>query len=64
MAKSGVKRASPGAEKAKNPLSDVELSDEDAAKLNVVQKDIARAELMLGAFEHVSSQNTASEAFL
>ncbi|THH19071.1 hypothetical protein EUX98_g8843 [Antrodiella citrinella] len=43
---SGVKRAS-GAEEEKNPLGDVELSDEDAQKLQIVQKDIARAELAL-----------------
>ncbi|EIN13651.1 hypothetical protein PUNSTDRAFT_94862 [Punctularia strigosozonata HHB-11173 SS5] len=42
----GVKREA-GAEVEKNPLADVELSDEDAAKLQEVQKDIARAELIL-----------------
>lgn len=50
---SGVKRAS-GADEEKNPLGDVELSDEDAQKLQVVQKDIARAELVLGAYKHCS----------
>ncbi|KAL0950743.1 hypothetical protein HGRIS_007516 [Hohenbuehelia grisea] len=43
----GTKRASPGAEEEKNPLHSVELSDEDAQKLNAVQKDIARVELAL-----------------
>lgn len=47
MAK-GTKRASPGAEAEKNPLQDVELSDEDAKKLQQLQHDIARAELVLG----------------
>lgn len=47
MSGQGVKRSSPGAEEEKNPLGNVELSDEDAQKLQVVQKDIARAELLL-----------------
>jgi template-activating factor I len=47
-----VKRASPGANTEKSPLSDVELSDENAQKLQVVQKDIARLELVLGTFRH------------
>jgi len=42
-----VKRASPGADTEKSPLSDVELSDENAQKLQGVQKDIARTELVL-----------------
>ncbi|KAF9015024.1 hypothetical protein BDQ17DRAFT_1229485 [Cyathus striatus] len=46
MAK-GTKRASPGAEDEKNPLQSVELSDEDAKKLQVVQRDLARTELVL-----------------
>jgi template-activating factor I len=41
------KRASPGADVEKNPLAAVELSDEDARKLQEVQKDIARVELVL-----------------
>jgi len=45
--KGGKKRASPGADVEKNPLQNVELSDEDAQKLQTVQKDIARAELIL-----------------
>ena len=49
MSSKGIKRASPGAEEEKNPLGDVELSDEDAAKLQVVQRDTARTELALGA---------------
>jgi template-activating factor I len=48
MAK-GTKRASPGAEAEKNPLTDVELSDEDAKKLQAIQRDIARVELVLGS---------------
>ena len=48
MSGKGVKRASPGADERKNPLGDVELSDEDAKKLQEVQKSIARTELILG----------------
>jgi template-activating factor I len=44
----GTKRGSPGAESEKSPLQNVELSDEDAKKLQQVQRDIARAELVLG----------------
>ena len=51
MSSKGVKRASPGAETEKNPFGDVELTDEDAVKLQGVQKDIARVELALGTFE-------------
>ncbi|KDQ54794.1 hypothetical protein JAAARDRAFT_37898 [Jaapia argillacea MUCL 33604] len=47
MSKQGKKRASPGADFEKNPLGDVELSDEDARQLEVVSKDISRAELIL-----------------
>jgi template-activating factor I len=47
-AKTGKKRASPGAEVEKNPLQGVELGDEDAKKLQEIQRDIARAELVLG----------------
>jgi template-activating factor I len=50
-ARSSKKRASPGADVEKNgdPLQDVELSDEDAKKLNDVQKEIQRVELILGS---------------
>jgi template-activating factor I len=41
MVKGGTKRGSPGAEDEKNPLQDVELSDEDAKKLQGVQREIA-----------------------
>jgi template-activating factor I len=41
------KRASPGADEEKNPLQNVELSDEDANRLQGVQKSIARVELQL-----------------
>ena len=47
MAK-GTKRGSPGAEDEKNPLQSVELSEEDAEKLQEVQREIARVELVLG----------------
>ncbi|PIL29656.1 hypothetical protein GSI_08293 [Ganoderma sinense ZZ0214-1] len=47
MSSKGVKRASPGAETEKNPFGDVELTDEDAVKLQGIQKDIARVELAL-----------------
>ncbi|KAI0651556.1 hypothetical protein C8Q79DRAFT_933983 [Trametes meyenii] len=47
MSNKGVKRASPGAESEKNPLGDVELTDEDAVKLQAIQKDVARVELAL-----------------
>jgi len=43
----GTKRASPGAEDEKSPLQNVELSDEDAKKLQEIQRDLARAELVL-----------------
>ncbi|KAH9911431.1 uncharacterized protein BXZ73DRAFT_93386 [Epithele typhae] len=46
MSSIGVKRGS-GSDVEKNPLGDVELSDEDAVKLQTVQKDIARVELAL-----------------
>ena len=50
--KTSKKRASPGAdvEKSTNPLEGVEIGDEDAKKLTDVQKDIQRAELILGTF--------------
>ncbi|EMD41636.1 hypothetical protein CERSUDRAFT_110207 [Gelatoporia subvermispora B] len=47
MGSKGVKRSSPGADLEKNPLGDVELTDEDAEKLQNIQKDIARTELVL-----------------
>lgn len=47
MAK-GTKRGSPGAEEEKSPLAEVELGDEDAKKLTEIQRDLARAELVLG----------------
>ncbi|KJA26116.1 hypothetical protein HYPSUDRAFT_181681 [Hypholoma sublateritium FD-334 SS-4] len=43
----GTKRGSPGAEDEKNPLPNVELSDEDAKKLTEIQRDLAHAELVL-----------------
>ena len=50
MSSKGVKRASPGADVEKNPLGDVDLSDDDALKLPAIQKDVARVELALGTF--------------
>ncbi|KAM6497982.1 hypothetical protein JOM56_005930 [Amanita muscaria] len=47
MPPKGTKRASPGAEEGKNPLQTFELKEEDAEKLREVQRDIARAELVL-----------------
>lgn len=49
MSGKGVKRASPGAEDQKNPLGEVELSDEDAGKLQELQRHYARVELAVGA---------------
>ncbi|KAJ4489614.1 hypothetical protein C8J55DRAFT_422456 [Lentinula edodes] len=44
----GTKRASPGDEDEKNyPISDVVLTEEDAAKLTQVRKDLQRAEVIL-----------------
>lgn len=45
---SGKKRASPGIDTEKDPLESAELSDEHAQKLQDVQKQIERAELLLG----------------
>lgn len=44
----GTKRASPGADNQKNPLHDVEITDEAASKLGEVAKEIQRAELVQG----------------
>lgn len=44
---SGKKRASPGADVEKNPLANVELNNEDAQKLQDIQKDIQRVELVI-----------------
>jgi len=43
----GTKRGSPGAEEEKGPLANVQLSDDDAKKLTDIQRDLARAELIL-----------------
>lgn len=48
MSGKGVKRASPGADEEKNPLGVVELSDDDAQKLQDIQKVMQRAEILLG----------------
>ncbi|KAJ7042643.1 hypothetical protein C8F04DRAFT_1076616 [Mycena alexandri] len=47
MAKGGIKRASPGADDEKNPLANVDLSEEDAKKLALVQRELGRVELAL-----------------
>jgi len=47
---SGKKRASPGADEEKNPLEGVELGDEDAKKLQAVQKQIERVDLLIGRY--------------
>ncbi|KAG5648226.1 hypothetical protein DXG03_006183 [Asterophora parasitica] len=62
----GTKRASPGAEAEKSPLADIELSDEDAKKLQGIQRDIARVELVLGpslfrVFDHTALTETLLE---
>ncbi|PPQ62783.1 hypothetical protein CVT24_000477 [Panaeolus cyanescens] len=44
---SGTKRASPGADEGKSPIDNVELSDENAKKLQDIQRDLARVELVL-----------------
>ena len=46
----GTKRASPGADEEKNPLQAVELGEEDAKKLNEVQRESQRIELFMGRF--------------
>ncbi len=50
MFKGGVKRASPGADEEKNPLADVDLSEEDAQKLADTQRKLGRVELAMGWF--------------
>ncbi|KAJ7456603.1 hypothetical protein FB451DRAFT_1098750 [Mycena latifolia] len=47
MAKGGVKRASPGADEEKNPLANVDLSEEDAKNLQKAQRDLGRVELAM-----------------
>ncbi|KAJ7770843.1 hypothetical protein DFH07DRAFT_805457 [Mycena maculata] len=48
MAKGGVKRASPGADEEKsNPLSNVDLTEEDAKNLASAQRDLGRVELAM-----------------
>ena len=49
MSGKGVKRASPGADEEKNPLGDVDITDEDAVKLQDLQKYYHRVELAVGA---------------
>lgn len=49
MSGKGVKRASPGAEEQKNPLGDVDITDEDAKKLQELQRNYHRVELGIGA---------------
>lgn len=47
---SGVKRATPGADDEKNPLANVEVSEADAKKLEAIQDQISRVDLLLRAF--------------
>jgi hypothetical protein len=47
MVNTGTKRGSPGADVEKS-FMDVDLSQEDALRLQVVQKDITRVEVLLG----------------
>jgi len=54
----GTKRGSPGADVGKS-FTNAELSDEDAQKLQAVQKDIARVELLLER----RAQQTLTPAF-
>lgn len=49
MSGKGVKRGSPGAEEQKNPLGDVDITDEDAKKLQELQRTYHRVELGIGA---------------
>ena len=46
----GKKRASPGADIEKNgdPLAEVDIGEEDFQKLQEAQRDVQRAELILG----------------
>ncbi|KAJ7462750.1 hypothetical protein B0H11DRAFT_2054146 [Mycena galericulata] len=53
MAKGGVKRASPGADEEKNPLSNVDLSEEDAKNLASAQRDLGRVELAMDRLSQV-----------
>ena len=48
MSAKGVKRASPGAEEQKNPLGDVDITDQDAIALQDLQKAYHRVELAIG----------------
>lgn len=43
----GTKRGSPGAEDEKNPLQTIDVSEEDAAKLQGARSEVARVELAL-----------------
>ena len=47
MVTTGTKRGSPGADVEKS-FMDVDLSQEDALRLQAVQKDITRVEVLLG----------------
>ena len=50
MSGKGVKRASPGAKEEKHPLGDVDITDEDANKLQELQRAYHRVELGVGAY--------------
>ncbi|PCH33357.1 hypothetical protein WOLCODRAFT_135080 [Wolfiporia cocos MD-104 SS10] len=59
MSAQGTKRASPGASLPKDPLGNVELSDEHATKLQGWQKDMSRIELIVERY----SLNASLPAF-
>ena len=59
----GTKRGSPGADVEKSFMN-VELSDEDAQKLQAVQKDLARVELLLGVSHFHLEAGTISQCFI
>lgn len=45
----GTKRGSPGAEEEKNIFEGVEIGDEEAKKLEAIQRETARIELAIGS---------------
>lgn len=44
---SGTKRSSPGATESKDPFGEIELGEEEAKKLDAINKKSARIDLML-----------------
>lgn len=49
----GLKRASPGAEEHKEPLT-ANLSEEDAEKLTAIRREMAKIELYIGMYQTFS----------